>query len=223
MSLHHLTGELETGLEIFFTGRSAGQYWKTAFILCDNYSELTAKLFLSQRVPNWSDKKTNGSFKNYHNILSDVEASAPIAGDAALLAQVQTLHTELKVRRDQRNDFFHSASLLKLNIHLHDTVSAYCGLLDYGRLLFGAAWDADVAGRPVLANLALLVRLEQKAINVDPSVTAKVNAIFRDWRKNKDRVQTKGAFVTEFPEDVHRRMVIINGNIELRNKLLPLL
>ncbi len=43
MSLHHLTGELETGLEIFFTGRSAGQYWKTAFILCDNYSELTAK------------------------------------------------------------------------------------------------------------------------------------------------------------------------------------
>ena len=73
------------------------------------------------------------------------------------------------------------------------------------------------------ANLALLIRLEQKAINVDPSLTTKVNAIFRDWRKNKDRVQTKGAFVTEFPEDVHRRMVIINGNVELRNKLQPLL
>lgn len=221
MSLHHLTGELETGLEILFTGRSAGQYWKTAFILCDNYSELTAKLYLSMKVVGWSDKKANGHFKNYHDILTDVEGCGFLLGPS--LAAAQALHVDLHARRGQRNDFFNSANLLRLNIHFADTIAAFCGLLDYGKLLFDAAWDADIAGRPVLANLAILVRLEHKAITVDPSITAKVNAIFRDWRKNKERVQTKGAFVTEFPEDVHRRMVIINGNIELRNKLQPLL
>ena len=71
MSLHHLTGEVETGLEILFTGKSAGQYWKTAFILCDNYSELMAKLFLLSEVPGWLDhippSKPSGypKFKNY--------------------------------------------------------------------------------------------------------------------------------------------------------------
>lgn len=221
MSLHYLMGELETGLEILFTGRSAGQYWKTAFILCDNYSELTAKLFLSQKMTGWTDQKPNGKFKNYHDILTDIAGCGLFT--APDLTSVQALHADLKTRRDQRNDFFHSANLLKLNVHFPDTIAAFCGLLDYGRLLFGVDWDAGINGRPVLANLALLVRLEHKALTADPSVTSKVNSIFKEWRKNKDRVQAKGAFVAEFPEDVHRRMVIINGGTELRNKLQPLL
>lgn len=85
MSLQHLMPEIENGLEILFTGKSAGQYWKTAFVLCDNYSELAAKLFLSSKVAGWTDAKANGKFKNYHDILNDVEAAAPITAVAATL------------------------------------------------------------------------------------------------------------------------------------------
>lgn len=87
MSLQHLMPEVENGLEILFTGKSAGQYWKTAFILCDNYSELTAKLFLSSKVAGWSDVKGGGKFKNYHDILNDVEAAPQITAVAALLGK----------------------------------------------------------------------------------------------------------------------------------------
>jgi hypothetical protein len=221
VSLHYLMGEIETGLEILFTGKTAGQYWKTAFILCDNYTELTVKLFLVTKVTGWTDLKPNGKFKSYHDILKDIEACTLFT--ASDLVGVKTLHVMLKARREQRNDFFHSANLLKLNVHFSDAIAAFCGLLEYGKLLFGTDWESGVNGRPVLCNLAILVRLEHKALTTDPTITSKVNTIFRDWRKNKQSVQAKGAFVTEFPEDVHRRMVIINGGVELRNKLIALL
>lgn len=225
MSLRHLMPELENGLEILFTGKSAGQYWKTAFILCDNYSELTAKLFLSMKVPGWSDLKSNGRFKNYHDILADVELAGLITADAATLSAVQTLHVDLKTRRDQRNDFFHSANLLKLNVHFLDTLTAFCGLLEYGKHLFGAEWDDAVNGRPTLCNLALLVRAEHKALTSDYSVQHKIDEIFRKWGriKAKATVPAKGAYLTEFPEDVHRRMVLINGGVRLADELKNLL
>lgn len=228
MSLQHLMPEVENGLEILFTGKSAGQYWKTAFILCDNYSELAAKLFLSTKVPGWSDQKARGAgttFKNYHDILADVEAAASITGVAVTLASVQTLHFELKARRQQRNDFFHSANLLKLNVHFLDTLKAFCGLLDYGRLLFGADWDNEVNARPSLCNLVLLVRVEHKALTADYSVQHKLDEIFRKWGRIKDKVTVplKGAYLTEFPEDVHRRIVIINGGVKLAMELQKLI
>lgn len=225
MSLHHLTPELENGLEILFTGKSAGQYWKTAFILCDNYTELVAKLFLSTKVAGWSEKKPNGKFKNYHDILVDIETASPITSVPTTLAIVQALHGELKARRQQRNDFFHSANLLKLNVHFLDTLSAFCGLLNYGKLLFDTDWDNAVNGRPTLCNLVLLVQLEHKALTADYSVQHKVDEIFRKWGriKCKERVPTRGAYLTEFPEDVHRRMVIINGGAKLADDLRQLL
>jgi hypothetical protein len=196
--------------------------------LCDNYSELAAKLFLSTKVPGWSDQKARGAgttFKNYHDILADVEAAASITGVAVTLASVQTLHFELKARRQQRNDFFHSANLLKLNVHFLDTLKAFCGLLDYGRLLFGADWDNEVNARPSLCNLVLLVRVEHKALTADYSVQHKLDEIFRKWGRIKDKVTVplKGAYLTEFPEDVHRRIVIINGGVKLAMELQKLI
>ncbi len=225
MSLQHLMPEIENGLEILFTGKSAGQYWKTAFVLCDNYSELAAKLFLSTKVTGWTDMKASGKFKNYHDILNDVETAAPITVVPTTLAAVQALHVDLKARRQQRNDFFHSANLLKLNVHLLDTLTAFCGLLDYGKFLFGTDWDTAVNGRPALCNLVLLVRVEHKALTADYTVQHKLDEIFRKWGRIKDKatVPMKGAFLTEFPEDVHRRMVIINGGAKLATELQKLL
>jgi hypothetical protein len=225
MNLQYLMPEIENGLEVLFTGMSAGQYWKTAFILCDNYCELTAKLFLSTKVAGWTDMKANGRFKNYHDILSDIEAAASITSVPATLLALQRLHIELKARRSQRNDFFHSANLLKLNVHLLDTLSAFCGLLDFGKHLFGADWDTSVNSRPALRNLVLLVKVEHKALTTDHSVQHKLVEIFRKWDriKPKERVPSKGAYLTEFPEEVHRRMIIINGGPNLASELERLL
>lgn len=229
MNLHYLMPEIENGLEILFTGQTAGQYWKTAFILCDNYSELTAKLYLSTKLTGWTDQKvsTGGrtTFKNYHDILKDIENAAPIKANPGTLAAIQALHIDLKSRRDQRNDFFHSANLLKLNVHFQDTLQAFCSLLDYGKCLFGSDWDTSINGRPTLNNLSLLVRVEHKAQCLDPSIRPKLNDIFRKWGRIKDKatVPTKGAYLTEFPEDVHRRIIIINGGARLASELQSLL
>ncbi len=55
MSLRALLRDICTGVEIYYTGRSEDEYLKTAFVLCDDYTELTSKLWLSGNVPNWSD------------------------------------------------------------------------------------------------------------------------------------------------------------------------
>ena len=51
---------------------------------------------------------------------------------------MKALHVNLKARRDQRNDFFHSANLLRLNISFADAIAAFRGSVDYGKLLFEA-------------------------------------------------------------------------------------
>ncbi len=53
--LTYLLDEICTGIEIYYSGRTGGQYLKTSFILCDDYSELISKLFLLKDNPNWSD------------------------------------------------------------------------------------------------------------------------------------------------------------------------
>jgi len=53
--LTYLMREICAGIEIFYSSKTGGQFWKTAFILCDNYTELASKLFLVEDDPNWSD------------------------------------------------------------------------------------------------------------------------------------------------------------------------
>jgi hypothetical protein len=49
--LPYLLDEICAGVEIYYTGRTGGQYLKTAFILCDDYTKLAAKLFLLSHRP----------------------------------------------------------------------------------------------------------------------------------------------------------------------------
>ena len=108
--LPYLIDEICAAVEIYFTGRTGGHYLKTAFILCDDYTELTAKLFLLTDDAGWSDKKANDHFKNYHDVLGDVEGVFRSRG-AANMTALQSLHTRMKGRRKRRNDFFHSPRL----------------------------------------------------------------------------------------------------------------
>ncbi len=55
--LTYLMREIGAGVEIFYSSKSGGQFWKTAFILCDNYTELASKLFLIADNPKWSDMR----------------------------------------------------------------------------------------------------------------------------------------------------------------------
>ena len=101
--LPYLITEICAALEIYYSGRTGGQYLKTAFILCDDYTELTSKLFLLKDSPKWSDKKNEDKFKNYHDIQRDVQAvfKAKRPGE---LTQVERLHDAMKGRHSRRND-----------------------------------------------------------------------------------------------------------------------
>jgi hypothetical protein len=219
--LTYLIDEVCAGAEIYFTGRQGGQYLKTAFILCDDYTELTSKLFLLADDPTWSDAKANGKFKNYHNVQTDVQAVFR-AKRPTDLPRIERLLANMKARRDRRNDFFHSTKLLDLNVSQRNCVEAFCDLLDYGLLLFGNEWTEEVQAARNLAVLEILFRLEKKSFS-DPSVTPRVNAVLRDCPRNKQSSSKKGVHVTEHPEDLHLRLSIIHGGQELRDKLSALL
>ena len=219
--LTYLIDEICAGAEIYFTGRQGGQYLKTAFILCDDYTELTSKLFLITNDPTWSDAKPNGKFKNYHNIQTDVR-EVVCANRPDELPRIQRLHVNMKSRRERRNDFFHSTKLLDLNVSQRNCVESFCDLLEYGAILFGDEWKEEVQAARNLATLEVLLRLEKKSFS-DPSVTPRVSAIMRDCPRNKHSGSKKGVHVTEHPEDLHLRLSIIHGGQELRDKLLALL
>lgn len=122
-SLTYLMDELCAGVEIYYTGRTGGQYLKTAFILCDDHSELVSKLFLLTDNPQWTDKKPNNQFKNYHDVMQDVQAVVT-AKMAVYLQKVNDLQEAMTNRHKRRNDFFHSAGLLDLSVTSRNCVEA---------------------------------------------------------------------------------------------------
>jgi hypothetical protein len=175
--LTYLIDEVCAGAEIYFTGRQGGQYLKTAFILCDDYTEITSKLFLLTDDPAWSDAKANGRFKNYRNIQTDVQ-DVIRAKRPADLPRIERLLANMKARRDRRNDFFHSTRLLDLNVSQRNCVEAFCDLLDYGSILFGDEWTEEVQAARNLATLEILLRLERKSFS-DQSVPPRVSAVLQ--------------------------------------------
>lgn len=219
--LTYLVDEICAGVEIYYTGRTGGQYFKTAFILCDDYTELTSKLFLLTDNPRWQDRNAAGRFKNYHNIQTDVQ-DVIRAKRPADLPRVQALHTAMASRRERRNDFFHSTHLLDLSVTPRNCVEAFCDLLDYGKLLFGTDWDSEVQAARNLDCLDILLRLERKGFS-DPSITPKMNRILSDCPRNRANSSKKGVHVAEYPEDLHLRLSVIYGGQELRDKLAALL
>jgi hypothetical protein len=214
MSLSHLLSEIENGMEILLTGETSGQYWKTAFILCDNYSELTAKLFVLPKNKNAPNKR-----KNYHDILADVEGQ--FNGQRETLEKIKEIHKFFKEKREQRNNFFHSTSFLTLNVQLKDVIKYFCFLLDYGKLLFEKEWEQEMNSQLKLANLARVVRVKHISLTDNPSIQTELDKIFKNWKRANSR--KKGEYLAEFPEDIYRRMVIIHGGRELAQKLQDIL
>lgn len=220
-SLTYLMDELCAGVEIYYTGRTGGQYFKTAFILCDDYSELVSKLFLLTDDPNWTDKKSGNHFKNYHDILDDVEGVVS-AKMTAKLQRGKELLESMGNRRERRNDFFHSTSLLDLNVSQRICVESFCDLLEYGEILFGADWRTALEACRNFATLEVMLQLEKRAF-CDPSITPKVSKIIQNCPRNTFNDKKKGAHMAEYPEDLHLRLCVTCGGKPLREKLKALL
>jgi hypothetical protein len=211
--LQHLADEICAGAEIYFTGREGGQYYKTAFILCDDYTELASKLYLTERTAGWQDTRTNGSFKSYPEVLGDV---------ARAHAQARQLCTQMIERRRRRNEFFHSANLLDLSITSRMCVEAFCDLFAYCELLFDRAWKDCASAARNLEILELLFRLEQRAYS-DPQLQSKVKDLIRHVPRTNFSASRTGIQVAEFPADLHLRLSVINGGSALRDALAGLL
>jgi hypothetical protein len=218
--LSYLADEICAGAEIYYTGRQGGQYLKTAFILCDDYTELASKLYLIEDDENWSDKKASGGgFKNYHQVLSDVRETAPMAPVAT---EVAALQSEMRTRRDRRNRFFHSAELLDLNITARMAVEAYCELFRYCELLFGTRWGPAAEGARNLATLMILFKLERAAF-AKPEITGRSSEILNKWPRNATSGRKTGIHQAEYPEDLHLRLCVTFGGTQLRAQLEQLL
>ena len=220
-SLVYLMDEICAGVEIYYTGRTGGQYLKTAFILCDDYSELVSKLFLLTDNASWTDERASGGFKNYHDVIKDVE-NVLAAKMAPHLTRVKELQAAMTNRRTRRNDFFHSTKLLDLSVTPRNCVEAFCDLLEYGDIVLGTEWRTALETSRNLATLEIMLQLEKLAFS-DPSITAKTNKILQDWPRNARTNKKKGMHVAEYPEDLHLRLCVTCGGKALREKLKALL
>ena len=219
--LPYLVAEINAALEVYLSGRTGQQYNRTAFILCDDCAELASKLFLLTDTPAWSDTKANGRFKNFKDVSGEARAVF-LAKRAADHASADALLTRIEARRERRNKFFHSTDLLDLTLQSRDCVESFCDLLDYGKLLFPAGWDAEVAAAGNMETCEALIRLDRKTYG-DPSVGPKVNDVLAKWPRNGPKPKKKGCEVAHHAEDMHLRLAIRNGGNELRDKLRALL
>ncbi len=219
--LPYLVSEINAAMEVYLSGRTGQQYNRTAFILCDDYVELSCKLFLLTDTPTWSDRRANKTFKNFRDITAEVR-SVFLAKRVADHPAADALLTSFEGRRERRNNFFHSTSLLDLTVQPSDCVRAFVDLLDYGKLQFGADWDTAVASAGNMETCEAVIRIDKKSY-VDPSVGPKLNAILKKQPRIAERPTKNGCEVAHHPEDIHLRLAIRNGNKELRDKLRALL
>jgi hypothetical protein len=218
--LRYLVAEVNAALEVYLSGRTGQQYNRTAFILCDDCAELAGKLFLITDNPAWSD--TNGGrYKNFKDVSKEVRELF-LAKRAAHHAAADGLLKRIEDRRDRRNKFFHSTDLLDLTLQPRDCVDAFCDLIDYGKLLFPADWETEVAAAGNMETCEVLVRLDRKTYG-DPSVGPKINDILAKWPRNSPKPKKRGCEIAHHAEDMHLRLAIRNGGNQLRDRLRTLL
>jgi hypothetical protein len=218
-TVRHLTEEICVGLQIYVAGRS-GSHLKSAFVLCDDYTELATKMYLVMCSPAWSDTRSNGRFKNYATVLGDLRSSIQ-ASRQSDLGTISDLHDRMLARRARRNVFFHSTTLLDLSVTRRDTAEALVDLLDYCHILF-SDWETVIASVADMETLSLLVRLDA-AISRDGTLLAQLNELFEQQPKNRPGSRQKGAHLTVFPEDLHALMSIRWGGSNLKAALQRLL
>jgi hypothetical protein len=247
--LPYLVNEINAAMEVYLSGRTGQQYNRTAFILCDDCAELASKLFLLTDKKTWSDKKpgvatkpcpmnppppacprhpaniaappTEAGFKSFRDVTADVRAVF-LTKRAADHPAVDALLNSIESRRDRRNKFFHSTDLLDLTLQPPDCVRALVDLLDYGKLLFGATWDTEVAAAGNMETCEAVLRVDKKSY-ADPSVGPKMNSLLQRQPRLGVKPVKKGCEVAHHPEDLHLRLAIRNGNKDLRDKLRALI
>lgn len=219
--LPYLVAEINATLEVYLSGRTGQQYNRAAFILCDDCAELASKLFLLADDSNWSDKKSNGAFKNFWIVTNEV-STLFAAKRSADHTEAKRLIEEIQNRRTRRNDFFHSTHLLDLNFHARDCVEAIVDLLNYGRLLFPTEWDAAVAATGNMETCEAVLRIDREGYR-DPSVVPRMDSIIKKQPRVGEKPATRGCEVAHYPEDVHLRLAIRNGGKGLRDKLKALI
>lgn len=219
-SVMHLAEEVCAGAEVYYTGRTGGQYYKTAFILCDDYTELASKLFLISSPGEWSDETGGGHWKGYRRVMSDVLDECR-ANHAAKVDRIAELQKAMIERRETRNHFFHSAQLLDLNITFRVCVEAYCDLFEYCESLFDE-WPQVASGVRNLETLILLFKLDRHALS-EPSIEVRVHEVIEAWSRNSTSRRRSGVQEARFPEDLHLRMCVINGSTALRDQLAAVL
>ena len=219
--LTYLVNEVCAGVEIYFTGRTGGQYFKTAFILCDDYTELASKLFLRTHDRRWSDRRGTGAWKSYRDVQAEVQAAFAVAHPADL-PKLRELHERMQTRRERRNQFFHSTHLLDLITHPRECIDAFCDLFDYGTILFPTQWEREVEAARDLGTYEVLLRLERLAFS-DTSITSKVQRILAAWPRTISKAARRGSEVASYPEDLHLRLCVTYGRRTLRDKLRVLL
>lgn len=216
-TLRHLAEEICVGLQIYVAGRS-GTFLKTAFLLCDDYTELATKMYLTRRDPAWQDQ-ADGRFKNYHRVLDDLLAVID-ADRGADSPAIREYHERMKARRARRNLFFHSTTLLDLQVTGRDTAVALVDLLDYCDTLF-PEWGVTASSVADLESLSLFVRLDA-ATSSDGTLLAQVNELLERQPRNR-RPRPRGSHVTVFPEDLYALLSIRWGGAELREAFRTLL
>lgn len=217
--LPYLVAEINASMEIYLSGRIGQQYNRTAYILCDDCAELASKLFLIAMVPAWSDNKANGNFKRFREVTTEVRGvfAARRPTEQAL---ADRLLRRIESRRERRNEFFHSTHLLDLNFHARDCVEALVDLLEYGKLLFPADWDAAVTATGNMETCEAVLRIDKKSYS-DPSVVP--NDLLGKQPRLGVKPGARGCEVAHHPEDFHLRLAIRNGSKSLRDKLRSLL
>jgi hypothetical protein len=217
-TLRHLAEEICVGLQIYVAGRR-GPHLKTAFVLCDDYTELATKMYLIRTDKTWKDEH-NGRFKGYRRVLDDLQSqvSQHRQGDAAT---IEAIHGRMKARRDRRNVFFHSTTLLDLSVTPRDTAEALVDLLDYCELLF-SDWPTTVPSVADLEALSLLVRLDA-AMSRDGTLFARVSELFENLPRNRRVSKQKGTQLAVFPEDLHALLSVRWGGDSLKESLRHLL
>jgi hypothetical protein len=220
-NLAYLADEICSGIEIFYSGRTGGQSLRTAFILCDDYTELTSKLYLTWKVAGWSDNLPNGRFKPFPTVLDEVSSELQV-NEPALAPQVEVLCKSMKDRRKRRNDFFHSASLLDLNVTERMVLEAYVDLFDYCGALFGGDWPGAMSGARSLETYVLLVRLDHRCLS-QPHLHERLVQVLARWPRNQATQRGTGVQVAIHPNDLHLRLCVLNGGASLQASLRALL
>lgn len=223
--LVYLVDEIGSGMEIYYSSRLNARYFKTTFILCDDYVELLSKLWLVENVHGWTDTRANGGFKNFSQILNDIGNAKSGHCHPDEHQRIVKLINQMKKRRKRRNEFFHSTHLLDLNVNKRGCVEAFCDLIEFGELLFGDDWSREIETNTKTDTLCALFRLEKMALT-DSTIELSINKLLETWPRREKELRSipkKGTQYVKHPEDLHLRLCLDWDGRKLRDAVKALL